>query len=98
MPGRALSVMLSVEEATALAARALKRAGASKAMAQATAEALVAAEAEGLSGHGLSRVALYCEHLRQRRADGKAKPRVIRKKDGAVLVDAHGGLAYLATA
>jgi (2R)-3-sulfolactate dehydrogenase (NADP+) len=90
--------MLSVEEATALAARALKRAGASKAMAQATAEALVAAETEGLSGHGLSRVALYCEHLRQRRADGKAKPRVIRKKGGAVLVDAHGGLAYLATA
>jgi (2R)-3-sulfolactate dehydrogenase (NADP+) len=86
-----------MDEATALASRALKRAGASKPMAQATAEALVAAEAEGLAGHGLSRVALYCEHLRQGRADGKAKPRVIRKKGGAVLVDAHGGLAFLAT-
>ena len=89
---------LSVEEATTLAARALKRAGASRAMAQATAEALVAAEAEGLSGHGLSRVALYCDHLRQGRADGKARPRVIRRKGGAVLVDAQGGLAFLATA
>jgi (2R)-3-sulfolactate dehydrogenase (NADP+) len=89
---------LSVDEATALAARALKRAGASKAMAQATADALVAAESEGLAGHGLSRVALYCEHLRQGRADGKARPRVVRKKGGAVLVDAQGGLAFLATA
>jgi (2R)-3-sulfolactate dehydrogenase (NADP+) len=89
---------LSVDEATALAARAMKRAGASKAMAQATADALVAAETEGLAGHGLSRVALYCEHLRQGRADGKARPRVVRKKGGAVLVDAQGGLAFLATA
>ena len=48
----------SIEEITALAARALKRAGASKAMAQATAQALVAAETEGLTGHGLSRVPL----------------------------------------
>ncbi len=88
----------SVEEATALAVRALKRAGASKAMAQATAEALVAAEMEGLTGHGLSRVPLYAQHLREGRADGKAKPKVIRKKGGACLVDANGGLAFLATA
>ena len=81
-----------------LAARALKRAGASKAMAQATAQALVAAEIEGLAGHGLSRVPLYCTHLREGRADGKAKPKVVRKKGGACLVDANGGLAFLATA
>lgn len=89
---------LSVEEATLLATRALKRAGASRAMAQATAEALVAAEAEGLAGHGLSRVALYCAHLREGRADGKARPKVVKKKGATCLVDASGGLAYLATA
>ena len=88
----------SVEEATALALRALKRAGASKAMALATAEALVAAEAEGLGGHGLSRVALYCRHLREGRADGKAKPRVVKKKGAVCLVDALGGLAFPAAA
>ena len=88
----------SVEEATVLAIRALKRAGASKAMAQATAEALVAAEIEGLAGHGLSRVPLYAQHLREGRADGRAKPKVIKKKGGACLVDANGGLAFLATA
>jgi len=89
---------LSIEEITALAARALKRAGASKSMAQATAQALVAAEIEGLAGHGLSRVPQYCEHLRQGRADGKAKPRIVRKKGGTCLVDARGGLAFLASA
>jgi len=88
----------SVDELTALAVRVLKRAGASKAMAQATVEALVAAEMEGLTGHGLSRVALYAQHLREGRADGKAKPKVVRKKGGACLVDANGGLAFLATA
>ena len=67
-------------------------------MAQATAQALVAAEIEGLAGHGLSRVPLYCTHLREGRADGKAKPKVVRKKGGACLVDANGGLAFLATA
>ena len=88
----------STEQLTALTARALKRAGASKAMAQATAQALVSAEAEGLSGHGLSRVALYCQHLREGRASGKAKPKVIRRKGATALVDAGGGLAFLACA
>jgi (2R)-3-sulfolactate dehydrogenase (NADP+) len=89
---------LSRETLTELTTRALKRAGASKAMAQATAQALVAAEAEGLSGHGLSRVALYCRHLREGRALGKAKPKVIRRQGATALVDAGGGLAFLACA
>jgi len=85
-------------ELARIAARALQRAGASKAMAQATANALVAAEMEGLAGHGLSRVAMYSEHLRQGRVNGKARPKVIRKKGGTCLVDANGGLAFLASA
>ena len=89
---------LSIEQLTGLTTCALKRAGASKAMAHATALALVAAEAEGLSGHGLSRVALYCQHLREGRALGKAKPKVIRRKGATALIDAGGGLAFLACA
>jgi (2R)-3-sulfolactate dehydrogenase (NADP+) len=91
-------VKCSIEEVTALAGRALKRAGASNAAAQATAQALVAAEAEGLSGHGLSRVALYAQHLRQDRVDGKAKPRIMKKHGATCLVDAAGGLAFPACA
>ncbi len=88
----------SVEETTTLAARALRTAGASRAMAQATAQALVQAEMEGFSGHGLARVALYCEHLRRGRADGKARPKLVKKKGATCLVDAAGGLAYPAAA
>ena len=86
--------ILSITELTDLATRALKRAGASKAMATTTAQALVLAEAEGLSGHGLSRVALYAQHLREGRADGKAKPKMVRKTGACCLIDAGGGLAF----
>jgi (2R)-3-sulfolactate dehydrogenase (NADP+) len=89
---------VSFEQLTELTTRALKRASASKAMAQTTAQALVAAEAEGLGGHGLSRVALYCQHLREGRANGKAKPKVIKRKGATALIDACGGLAFPACA
>jgi len=90
--------LIALEKLTELVARALKRAGASKTMAQSTAQALVAAEAEGLGGHGLSRVALYCQHLREGRANGKAKPRIIKRKGATALIDAGGGLAFPACA
>lgn len=89
---------LTLDDLINLATRALKRAGASKAMAAATAQALVVAEAEGLSGHGLSRVALYAQHLREGRTDGKAKPKIIKKAGATCLIDAGGGLAFPAAA
>lgn len=89
---------VSLEALTDLTTRALKRAGASKIMAQSTAQALVAAEAEGLGGHGLSRVALYCQHLREGRANGKARPKIIKRKGATALIDAGGGLAFPACA
>jgi (2R)-3-sulfolactate dehydrogenase (NADP+) len=81
-----------------LTARALKKAGASTSMARLTAEALVAAEMEGLPGHGVSRVALYAQHLREGRVDGAAKPAVVKKKGGTCVIDARGGLAFPAAA
>ena len=89
---------LTIGELTVLAARALENAGASTSMALATAMALLAAEMEGLTGHGLSRVALYCEHLREGRADGKARATLVRDKGSTCLIDACGGLAYEAAA
>jgi (2R)-3-sulfolactate dehydrogenase (NADP+) len=87
-----------VAELTALVGRALERAGANTAMADVTARALVAAEAQGLASHGLARVAQYCAHLRLGRVDGRAVPRVARERGGAVLVDAGDGLAFPACA
>jgi (2R)-3-sulfolactate dehydrogenase (NADP+) len=89
---------IGLAELESLARAALERAGASPAMATATAAALVRAEAQGLSGHGVSRVPQYAAHLRNGRADGKAIPRVIRERAAAALVDAGSGLAYLACA
>jgi (2R)-3-sulfolactate dehydrogenase (NADP+) len=88
----------SIDELTALAKRALERAGASAAMADATARALVAADAQGLASHGVSRVPQYAAHLRLGRVDGKAAAKVARSKGGAVLVDAADGLAFPACA
>ncbi len=89
---------MSEEELRALAARALARAGANAVMAEATAAALVDAEAQGLASHGLSRVPQYAAHLRNGRVDGDAVPVVVAERGGAVLVDAGEGLAFPACA
>ena len=88
----------TLEELAALASRALSQAGASDAMAGATAAALVDAEAQGLSSHGVSRIPQYTTHLRNGRADGDAVPAVMAERGGAVLIDARDGLAFPACA
>ena len=88
----------SLADLEALACRALEHAGANPAMARATARALVEAEAQGLSSHGVSRIAQYAAHLASGRADGSALPAVVRGRGGAVLVDARCGLAFPACA
>ncbi len=89
---------LRIPELNALAQRALERAGASPAMAAATARALVHAEAQGLASHGVSRVGQYAAHLKSGRADGQAIAEVVRSRGGAALVDARCGLAFPACA
>lgn len=88
----------TLDDLTTLARDALANAGANAAMAQATARALVLAEAQGLSSHGLARVPQYATHLRNGRADGAATPAIAHDKGAAVLVDAHSGLAFPACA
>jgi (2R)-3-sulfolactate dehydrogenase (NADP+) len=85
---------LSMAEVQTLVAGELRRAGATMAMAEATARALTLAEAQGLGSHGLSRVAQYTGHLRNGRVNGAAQASVLRRKGGAVVVDAQEGLAF----
>ena len=87
---------IGLEELQRLVSEELARAGANNAMAQATARALVLAESQGLGSHGLSRVGQYATHLRNSRVNGQATPTVLRRKGGAVLVDAQAGLAFAA--
>ena len=90
--------MIALAELRDFASRALQRAGASETMAMMTAAALVDAEAQGLSSHGIARVAQYATHLRNGRVDGRAIPVIARERGGAVLIDARCGLAFPACA
>ncbi|WP_439594597.1 Ldh family oxidoreductase [Falsiroseomonas sp.] len=85
---------LTLPEAEALATAALAAAGANPEMARLTAQALVAGEAEGQGGHGLSRVPQYAGFLANGRADGAATPVLLAERGGAALIDARHGLAY----
>ncbi len=90
--------LIPLAEAEALARAVLAAAGANPRMAALTAAALVAAEAAGQGGHGLSRVGQYAAFLRNGRADGAAEPALVAERGGAALVDARHGLAYPALA
>lgn len=85
---------LALVEIERRVAAALQAAGATVPMAQATARALVLAEAQGLGSHGLSRVGQYATHLRNGRVNGAAVTRVLQRKGGALVIDAEEGLAF----
>ena len=65
---------LSLEAAEQKVADLFIEAGASPANAASVALALVMAEADGLKGHGLSRVPTYLSMLRSGKIDGQAVP------------------------
>lgn len=86
--------IISMADARQRVSAALQRAGASAAMAEATARALVLAEAQGLASHGLSRVSQYNGHLRHGRVDGAAVAWIATTRGAAAVVDAGTGLAF----
>ncbi len=90
----ASSERLSLEEAHDLVAQTLMAAGVSVLNAESVAAALVAAEADGQRGHGLSRVAAYAGQARSGKVDGKAEPQVEWLSDSAIRVDAGAGFAF----
>jgi len=85
---------LSLAEAHDLVAAALAANGASDRNAASVARALVGAEADGLKGHGLSRVAGYAAQLRANKVIGDAAPAASRPRPGVLAVDAAHGFAY----
>jgi (2R)-3-sulfolactate dehydrogenase (NADP+) len=85
---------LPLEEARELVAQTLMRCRTSADIADAVARALVAAEADGLKGHGLSRVPSYAAQAKVGKVDGFATPSVAHPRAGIVAVDAANGFAY----
>lgn len=85
---------LSLEAVEARLTGLFAEAGASAANAASVAWALTMAEADGLKGHGLSRVPTYLAMLRSGKIDGQAVPIVRRPRPGVLAIDACHGFAF----
>lgn len=86
--------ILSLAEAEDLAVRTLTRCKTEAANAKSVARALVAAEAEGQKGHGLSRLPSYAAQAKVGKVDGSATPALSWVRPAAAVVDAKSGFAY----
>jgi (2R)-3-sulfolactate dehydrogenase (NADP+) len=85
---------LSFADAERKVAEVFTAAGASAANAASVAQALITAEADGLKGHGLSRVPTYLAMLKSGKIDGQAVPIARQPKPGVLAIDAAHGFAY----
>ena len=86
--------LTSISEARAWAGRVLEAHGALPRAAGSVASALVMAEADGLTGHGLSRIPTYAGMLTSGKIDGRAVPVATRPRSGVLAIDAACGFAY----
>src|SRR3954463_8030347 len=86
--------VLTLAEAEDLVTRTLCRCRTSAANATSVARALVRAEAEGLKGHGLSRLPSYAAQAKVGKVDGFATATVSRPKPAVVAIDAAHGFAF----
>jgi len=85
---------IDLEALEGLAIRALVAGNTSEANAGIVAAALVAADADGLASHGVSRVPFYADQAASRKVDGHATPVLEQPAAAAVRVDAADGFAY----
>jgi (2R)-3-sulfolactate dehydrogenase (NADP+) len=86
--------VLSIADAEERVARVFEKGGTSAETARSVARALVGGEADGLKGHGLSRIPTYLAMLKSGKIDGAAVPRVMHSRPGVLAIDAACGFAY----
>ena len=86
--------VLGIADAERLVAETLVRCRTGADNATSVARALVAAEADGLKGHGLSRLPSYAAQAKIGKVDGFAVPVTTRPKPALVAIDAANGFAY----
>ena len=89
-----MDAQLSLDEARDLVAGVLQANRTSPENARSVARALVAAEADGLKGHGLSRLPSYAAQAKSRKVDGFAVPEARHAHPAVLAVDAARGFAY----
>lgn len=84
----------SIAQAQAAVSAALQDEGVTEQSALSVARALVGAEADGLKGHGLSRLPSYLSHVRSSKIDAKAVPVAHQATASVLRIDAAHGFAY----
>ena len=89
-----ITVTLTVDAARALVVDALLANRTSGKNAMAVAKALVGAELDGQSGHGLRRVPAYAAQAKAGKVNGFAVPSAEQVRPGVVGIDAGSGFAY----
>jgi (2R)-3-sulfolactate dehydrogenase (NADP+) len=89
---------LTPDAALTLVRETLVRSNTSDTNAGHVADALVAAELVGQSGHGLRRVPSYAGQALSGKVDGHANPTLGRTRPGVISIDAANGFAYPAIA
>ena len=90
--------VLSLEALHDLAVRVMTASKTSRETAVTIADALVAAEADGLGSHGISRAPFYADQAISGKVDGFASPIVTETAPSALRVDARDGFAFPAIA
>eukprot|EP01012_Entosiphon_sulcatum_P008735 TRINITY_DN14791_c0_g1_i1.p1 TRINITY_DN14791_c0_g1~~TRINITY_DN14791_c0_g1_i1.p1 ORF type:complete len:369 (-),score=44.07 TRINITY_DN14791_c0_g1_i1:9-1091(-) len=75
------------EELVSFCAACLTAAGSAPDAARLCAEVVVAADLRGITSHGVNRLKLYCDALRNGRVDGHATPQVVTDNISSALVD-----------
>lgn len=87
---------VSPEPLRRLVQRCLIAANTSAWNAEAVARALVQAEIDGQTGHGVVRVATYCAQSRTGKVDGHATPTLTKTRPGSIMIDVGHGFAFRA--
>ncbi len=85
---------LSLESAQKLIHEKLLKHGCTSENTASVSRALTLAEADGLKGHGLSRLPSYVAQMRAGKVDGRAVPVATRSAPGVINIDAAHGFAF----
>lgn len=91
-----MPVTMTLDDTHSLVRDVLTRAGASETNARHVADNIVAAEAAGVTSHGLNWVPPFADHVASGKVDGRAEPRVTQVAPAGLVVDAGKGFAQAA--
>ncbi len=89
-----MTTTVSLEELSDLATHALVAVNTSSENARIVATALVAADADGLSSHGVSRIPFYADQVLSGKVDGNVTPDLQMTARASIAVDAKCGFAF----